>query len=185
MISLPILPRGSTVKPRLVRWGGDLTSALGGPTQRITRPGTRYAVDVELPTLDADCAARWLAATLEADAEGDTLGLVVPQTVPYQGNPNNVKGTGTAGTATLTVSGGAPPVGCWFSFSVGGRNYLHMVVNTQGSNVTVSPALRVSISSLKLEVVKPILEGYPADPPTWEIEFFRFTAQSFTLQENA
>lgn len=186
MILLPVLPRGSIVKPRLVRYGGDLTSVLGGPTQRITRPGTRYAVDITLPTLDPDCAALWLAAPLEADAEGDTVGLVMPQTVEAAKTMTGVVGGGTAGTSTINLQGTHPPQGAWLSFALGGRHYLHFVTRLGTSTANVSPALRVTLpNGSPLELVSPILEGYPPDPPTWEIEFFRFTAQSFTLQENA
>ena len=67
-VTFPTLPRGTIVSPRLVRVSGDLVSSLGGPTQRITRLGSRYAADVELPTLDPDCGARWLACPLAAEA---------------------------------------------------------------------------------------------------------------------
>ena len=60
-IQFPPLPRGTVVSPRLVRVGGDLLSSLGGPTQRISRSGSRYAAEVALPILDPVCAALWLA----------------------------------------------------------------------------------------------------------------------------
>jgi hypothetical protein len=185
MIQLPTVPRGTTLKPKLIRYGGDLTSSLGGPTQRIVRLGSRYAVEVGLPSLDAVCGAEWVSCALQAEALGDTLGLAMPQTVPYVGNPNNVKGTGTAGTPNVSITGGAPPVGCWISFVANGRHYLHLMTSVQGSTCTVSPILRASISALKLEVVAPVLEGFPDDLTQWDVEWFRFIGHSFTLTENA
>ena len=78
-VAFPVVPRGAVVSPRLMRMSGDLVSSLGGPTQRITRIGSRFAAEVDLPTLDAACAGRWLGAVLSAEANGDTLALVMPQ----------------------------------------------------------------------------------------------------------
>jgi hypothetical protein len=185
MMMFPNLPRGAAVKPKLVRFGGDLTSALGGPTQRITRPGTRYAVDITLPTLDADCAARWLSASLQADTVGDTVGLVMPQTIVDARTLTGVAGTGTAGTASVTVTGSVPQVGAWFSFQAGGRHYLHLVTAAAGNVLTVSPLLRAALSGTPLEFVAPVLEGFTDEAPAWDVEFSRFTSHAFTLTESA
>jgi hypothetical protein len=185
VIQLPTLPRGTTVNPKLVRYGGDLVSSLGGPTQRITRPGTRYAADIGLPTLDPDCAAKWLAVPLQADTAGDTVGLVMPQTIVDMRNLTGVAGTGTAGTATITLTGSVPVVGAWFSFQAGGRHYLHMVTGAAGNVITVTPLLRAALSATPLEFVAPILEGFTDNAPAWGVEFFRFVSHSFTITENA
>jgi hypothetical protein len=185
MIQFPTLPRGATVKPKLVRFGGDLVSSLGGPTQRITRPGTRYAAEIGLPTLDADCAAEWLSTSLQADAVGDTVGLMMPQTIPDMRTLTGVSGTGSAGTATVTVAGSIPVVGAWFSFVANGRHYLHLVTKVASNVITVSPLLRTAMNAAPMEFVAPILEGFPDDPPSWDVEFFRFVGHSFTITESA
>jgi hypothetical protein len=185
MIQLPTLPRGASLKPKLTRYGGDLTSVLGGPTQRITRPGTRYACDVGLPTLDADCGARWVGALLQADTVGDTVGLVMPQTIVDMRTLSGVAGTGASGTPTVTITGPAPLPGAWFSFQAGGRHYLHQVTTVSGNTVTVTPLLRVAMSASPMEFIAPILEGFADNPPEWGVEFFRFVEQSFTITENA
>jgi hypothetical protein len=185
MIQLPPLPRGSAVKPKLIRYGGDLVSSLGGPTQRITRPGTRYAADVQLPTLDPGCAAQWVGAALQADAAGDTLGLVMPQTIVDMRTMTGGSGTGAAGTGQVTVSGASPAVGGWFSFQSGGRHYLHLVTGVQANVASVSPLLRVAMSSTPMEFVAPVLEGFTDAAPEWDVEYFRFIGFSFTLTENA
>ena len=122
-VLFPPLPRGAVVSPRLVRVGGDLVSTLGGPTQRITRVGSRYAAEVQLPSLDADCAAKWLACPLQAEAQGQTLGLTMPQTLDVRLQVGNT-GTGVPGSSQVTVAGPVPNQGMWFSFVSGGRNYL-------------------------------------------------------------
>jgi len=185
MITFPIAPRGTKVTPRLVRTGGDLVSALGGPTQRITRIGSRYAAQVELPTLDADCAAKWLACPLLAEAAGDTLAFIMPQMLDPSGI--NIAGTGSAGSNQVTYAGGGHPApGMWFSVQVGGRHYLHLVTAQTGANkVSVSPLLRVDLTGQAMDLNAPKLEGFCDTDTSWSVEFFRFVGHSFTITENA
>lgn len=186
MVPFPVIPRGTTVTPRLVRTSGDLVSPLGGPTQRITRLGSRYAFDVDLPTLDAACAAKWLSAPLQAEAEGQTLGLTVPQMIDTD-NLVGVTGTGAVGSNRVTWAGAAPSAGQWFSFVSGGRHYLHLVTSTDGAAklARVSPLLRVAMPiGTALEFIAPVLEGF-VEETQWSLEFFKFVGHRFTLTENA
>jgi hypothetical protein len=185
-VQFPVLPRGAVVTPRLVRYGGDLISTLGGPTQRISRFGTRYAVTVELPTLDAVCAGRWLACPLAAEANGDTLTLIMPQALtvpPYAGTPT---GTGPAGAVVIDILGPAAILpGTWFSFVSGGRNYLHLVTGVPNANrLTISPALRVPLNATALDFIAPKLEGFCEDTE-WSLEWFKYVGHAFTLTESA
>lgn len=182
-VVLPMIPRGGTISPRLVRTGGDLTSQLGGPTQRITRIGSRYAADVQLPSLDADCAARWLACPLHAEATGDTLGLVMPQMLDVS-HLTGITGTGAVGSSSVTYLGPSPDVGMWFSWVSGGRHFLHLVTAVTGTILAVSPLLRKPMTGALLEFAAPILEGFP-DDTAWDLEFFRFVGHKFTIVENA
>jgi hypothetical protein len=188
-VTFPVVPRGTVITPHLVRVGGDLVSVLGGPTQRITRIGSRYAADVELPTLDPTCAAEWLACPLTAEGTGDTLILVMPQMLTDPLPPAGLTGTGTAGSNQLTYVGPAPrpKPGMWFSFMVGGRNYLHLVlaVNATTNVLTVSPLLRVSPSATLLDFANPKLEGFCSTDIAWSLEWFRFVGHKFTITENA
>ncbi|HEY1878432.1 MAG TPA: hypothetical protein VGG68_00720 [Caulobacteraceae bacterium] len=186
-IVLPPPPRGAVVTPRLVRTGGDLTSTLGGPTQRITRVGSRYACDIQLPPLDADCAASWLACQLEAEAMGSTVSLPMPQMIPAARTMAFVTGSGNSGGNVITVDGNErPPVGAWLSVSVGGRSYLHFATAQTGTHgLQVGPLLRVTFpSGTAIEVETPLLEGY-LDDPAWSVEFFRFVGNKFTITESA
>lgn len=183
-VAFPTLPRGTVVTPQLVRYGGDLVSSLGGPTQRITRPGSRYAVEVQLPTLDADCAAQWLAAALSAEAAGDTNTLVVPQMIAEARDMAGVSGTGTAGTAKITVVGAVPPVGAFLSMLANGRHHLHLVTGVAGLDLTVAPLLRYSFAGLPLHIANPKLEGY-CDETSWSLEHLRFVGHTFTITEAA
>jgi hypothetical protein len=185
MIQFPVIPRGAVVTPQLVRTSGDLISTLGGPTQRITRLGSRYAAAVELPSLDAECAGRWLSCPLQAEAEGQTLGLVMPQMLDVS-HMIGATGSGAAGSNLVTYVGSAPDPGMWFSFVAGGRHYLHLITAVDGPRHTlkVSPLLRKPLANTPMEFVSPILEGF-ADETTWSLEYFRFVGHHFTITESA
>lgn len=183
MIQFPDVPRGTVVTPHLVRVSGDLVSTLGGPTQRITRLGSRYAAEVALPSLDADCAARWLGCPLRAEAEGQTLALVMPQMIDAE-HMAGVLGTGVAASNLVTFSGPAPRPGMWFSFLSGGRHYLHLITDVSGLSAKVSPLLRKPMSATPMEFVAPLLEGF-CDDTAWSLEYFRFVGHKFTITESA
>jgi hypothetical protein len=185
-VPFPIVPRGATVTPRLVRYGGDLVSQLGGPTQRIQRLGTRYAADVQLPPLDAECAGYWLAVPLHAEARGLTVHLVMPQmhdVHEWAGLP--VTGTADAGAAQITYSGPTPLPGTWFSFVANGRNYLHLITSVFAADtLAISPRLRAPMVASPMEFLSPKLEGF-CDETSWSLEWFRFVGHAFTITENA
>jgi hypothetical protein len=185
MIQFPVVPRGTVVTPQLIRTSGDLVSTLGGPTQRITRIGSRYAATVELPSLDAACAGRWLACPLQAEAMGDTLALVMPQMIDVSHMVPNL-GTGAAGSSRVTFTATTPSVGMWFSFLANGRHYLHLITGADAATktATVSPLLRAPMANTPMDFIHPILEGF-ADDTSWSLEYFRFVGHKFTLTESA
>jgi len=185
MIVFPVVPRGTVVTPQLVRTSGDLVSTLGGPTQRITRLGSRYAASVELPSLDAECAAKWLACPLRAEAEGDTLGLIMPQMIDVT-FMNGTNGTGAAGSSAITFVGHAPSPGMWFSFNDSNRNYLHLIttVDVAAKTARIAPLLRVAMPGSLMEFTTPFLEGF-VDDTSWSLEYFRFVGHRFNVTESA
>ena len=186
-VTLPKPPRGTTITPHLIRTGGDLTSVLGGPTQRITRVGSRYSADVEFPPLDADCGAEWLACLLEAEASGQTLSLPMPQMIPAAKTMTVLEGSGSAGSNVISIETlNLPPVGAWLSVFAGGRNYLHFVTAHPGQQqVQVGPLLRVSFpSGTPVEIGTPLLEGF-IDDTSWSLDYFRFVGSKFTITESA
>jgi hypothetical protein len=185
-VTFPVVPRGTLVTPHLIRTGGDLVSTLGGPTQRITRLGSRYAADIELPSLDAACAALWLGCALHAEAMGDTLALVMPQMLDAS-HLSGVTGSGAAASAAVVYTGPAPDPGMWFSFRANGRHYLHLVtsVDLPSHTAQVGPLLRTAMpAGTPLEFLAPVLEGYAADT-AWSLEYFRFVGHKFTITESA
>ena len=190
-IQLPVLPLTAQLKARVVQFGADLTPPLGGPTLRVRRLGSRYALDVGLPDMD-DCGDAWIAACLAADAENDTLSLVWPRTAARDALPAPaVAADGQAGS-TLSVSPlAAPlPILSFFSFTANGRSYLHSTTaaNAAGATVlSIAPMLRASPpSGQPLNFQTPTIEGYATGNATeWAQQLMRWKTLSFTLQENA
>ena len=153
-VDLPMVPALASVKPRLISFRADLQPSLGGPVQRVNRVGSRFAIDVQMPPLEADCARAWLAARLKAEAENDVLRLNWPQpggALDIQGAV--VDGAGQAGTA-LAVRGLAPagevPRGWFFSILYADGYRLHaatesVIADDQGRAVlSIAPMLRRS-----------------------------------------
>lgn len=180
-VALPELPRAARFAPRLIRAGGDLKSSLGGPTQRISRLGSRYAVDVALPTMDLACGQAWVAAQLQAEAIGATVRLALPQ---RRDLPTGVTATGASGSTLVDVTGagGAAIVaGMLFSFESGGVSYLHMVTGVDGAELSVAPRLRAALAGA-LEFEAPQVEGF-LEETSWSVELLRFVGQTFTITE--
>lgn len=183
-VPLPRLPRQSTVAPRLIRYGGDLTSALGGPTQRIVRLGSRFTVDVQLPTLDAQCAGEWVAAMMRSETLGETVSLIVPQ-LGDGGDVGAATGTAPAASPTMAITGGARvAVGLLFSFVAEGRTYLHQVTGVGAGVIDIAPLTRVPVSGAALNFANPTIEGFVSETG-WSVEFLRFVGQAFAVTENA
>lgn len=178
-IDLPALPRQATLEVRLQDFGGDLTPVLGGPVQRLSRLGSRLAVEVTLPTLDLACARTWIAARMRAKAEGQTLRLTLRQ---LGGSPADRAAVSGVGTSVAVGSAAGIEVGHLFSFVVGGVSYLHQVTAISGGNLSVAPMLRASPAGQTLNFVAPRIEGL-VDGGEWSLERLRFVGQRFSLAE--
>ncbi len=196
-VSLPTLPDLVQVSARLVDFQSVLTPILGGPVQTIQRLGARFAVDVTLPPLEPKDAARFLAARMKARAESDTLTLAWPQAEIWSviGGAPVVNGAGQAG-ARLNISGLTAgqviPAGRFFSFTAGGRSYLHVTtleVTANGAGqvqLHVAPLLRATPpNGAALNFSAPIVEGLLTGAVEWSLERLRWTSTAFTLSENA
>lgn len=183
-IDLPQLPRKATVDPKLRRFGGDLTPVLGGPVTRLTRLGARFAIEVGLPQMDKVCAAEWISARARAEAEGETLRLVLPQLGDGAAAGAPVVTSGAVNSATVTKAGGGLVTeGMLFSFAAGGRTYLHLVTSVLGGTLGVAPLLRASPVGQALNFASPTVEGL-VDEVAWSMSGMRFVGQRFTIAED-
>ena len=194
-ISLPALSRLATVKPRLIRFGADLTPSLGGPVQRLNRLGSRWAVDVAVPSLTYAGARLWLGARLEAERTQNTLIMAWPKT-PDPGALGTplVNGATQAGTSLIVdglTAGVTIPAFTFFSLSVSGRNYLYAVTTATTANgsgqatLPIAPMLRASpADNAALTFSAPQIEGF-FDGATidWNVDELATVGLSFTLSE--
>ncbi len=195
-IALPALPWQAEVKCRLIDFAGDMTPALGGPSQRIARLGSRYAVDVTLPRLDQDCARAWGAARKKARTLGSTVLMAWPK-VPAPGSLGTplVNGSSQAGadldckgfTHGVTVKADQP-----FSVVVSGRTYLYFTTDeatADGSGLIgglpIAPILRASpAANAALEFVAPKIEGFlSGTTEDWDVDVLSTVGMSFTVTE--
>lgn len=196
-VALPALPNLAEVHPRFQDNSAVLTPALGGPVQQIARLGSRFAVDIVLPALTVDQARPWIAARLKARTEAQTLTLEWPQAGPAEavGGDPVVNGAGQAG-ARLNVSGlpsgAVVPAQTFFSFSSGGRSYLHATTADATANgagevqLHIAPMLRASpADETALEFAAPVIEGFiDGSSVDWNLERLLWTTTAFTLTEN-
>lgn len=64
---------------RLSGYGSDQAGAMGGPTRRFDRFGSRHSLDITLGVQRGACAAALYAARLKARTNGDTLIMDFPR----------------------------------------------------------------------------------------------------------
>ncbi|MFN3585193.1 hypothetical protein [Phenylobacterium sp.] len=183
-VLLPELPRQARVRQRVLRFGTDLNPVLGGPTQRLSRLGARFAIEVTLPPLDLPCARAWLAARAKAEAEGLNVRLVMPQLGDGAALTGRTVVSGAGATMTVDNATGIEP-GMLFSFvdAVPNHAYLHQVTAVSGSDLSVAPLLRVNPAGFPLRFDAPRVQGF-LDELAWDLERLRFVGQTFTLTES-
>lgn len=193
-VTLPTTPAPADANPRLLDWGGDPESSLGGPTQRVERIGSRFALDVILPEMTAETAANWIPDLLEAKRSSGVLAF--PQLglpVGDEGAPR-VNGAGQLGTSLAIDGLPASKVvrkGWAFSIITNGRRYLHMIkANVTASaggaaTLTIEPPLRRAPSdNAVVELAVPKIEGFPRGNETgWNVNTAMNVGLSFTLVE--
>lgn len=107
MIDLPTAPGPVAVEWRLIDFGGVQDALLGGPSQRINRPGARWAIDVQLPAMHPAMARRWSAALVLAAQHGARWKLRQVGLMPRGMGAGIIAGADQAG-AMLAVENLAP-----------------------------------------------------------------------------
>lgn len=195
MITLPpgVYPR--TVKPILLDYGITVRPSSGAPAQRYNRLGSRYAMEFELPPLDA-ATARLVKARL-IQAKRDALRMPVPLPEGAQGSPGAplVDGTDSAGT-TLKLKGLTPGwmarEGYWLNVTdADGNLYLHDVAapvraGSDGkATLTLSLPLRCALANYAaVRIANPVIEGLLTSDVNWTIPVGRIVSvPPFTIEE--
>jgi hypothetical protein len=194
-IALPALPDLAQVRPRLIDNSAMLVPILGGAQQLIARLGSRFALDVQLPPLEPVDARGFIAARLRSKTEARTLTIAWPQPLGTALGTPTVNGAGQLG-ASLAVHGLPAsvtiPALTPFSFTAGGRSYLHLTTSDVtasgggGATLPIAPMLRKSpADATALIFAAPVLEGFlEGNTVEWSLERLRWASSSFTLAEN-
>lgn len=193
-VTLPTTPKPASATPRPLDWGGESEAALGGPTRRIERLGSRFAVDVALPDMLADVAIGWIADLLAAKRSSGILAFPQPGVeVGDEGTPR-VNGGGQLGTS-LAIDG--LPAGKvikkgWFlTIITNGRRYLYCItapaVASGGGAVTLSldPMIRrAPTDNAVIKLAVPEIEGaVQGSEAGWNVGLAAIYGISFTLAE--
>lgn len=196
MIDLPTTPGPVNLDWQQLDFGGELTPALGGESQRVNRNGNRFAVTVTLPAMTPADAAAWVGALNAAVRSGARWRVRQVELVIGTPGSTVVNGDGQAGNA-LTIRGGAAGyvarISQCFSLVHAGRRYLHLLtsattLNGSGSGtLAFETPLRVEPADGDvLEFAQPIIEGRVSnDGFGWSIDRARRVGISFTITERA
>ena len=193
--NLPTSPIYVTGSPRLVSYATDQKSSLGGNTQRLTRLGSRFAIDVQYPPMVYSDAQQFLVALVQSETVA--LSIPVPQRGLTIGTPGSpvVNGNGQAGLA-LAIRGAAAgytvQLGQFLSVITGGRRSLYMctsatTLNGSGAGtVPIGPMLRTTPSDGDtVELAVPRLEGFlPIGAAKWSIEMLIRIGIAFSIEED-
>ncbi len=194
-ITLQALPRQIDQSMRVVSFASDLTPVLGGPVTRVSRLGTRFALDISIPAISAKDCGPGLVVDLNR-GETETIIAPVPEHIekPPYGSPL-VNGAAQTG-ATLDVDGLTPHVfikkGKFFSLIVSGRRYVHQVTADTvadaagAAELPIFPLLRVSpADNAVVELQAPLIEGFVAPGQAWDVRRIAAIGLSFTITERA
>lgn len=175
---LPTTPGVRSARMMVLSFGATLTPFLGGPSQRINRLGTRWAMRVSMPPMRAEVARHWVEALSRGCEDGALLSI--PQDIDI-GNPGAsfVSAAVNAGMV-LPIKGLTPGYtvksGQFLSVLHNGRRYVHIfsadaAANGSGIlNASIWPMIRTALSVNDLvEILDPKIEGWLDGNFEWDV----------------
>lgn len=198
MITLPASPGPSSATAALLDYGVTLRPATGGPTQKVSRAGSRYRIEIGLPPMPAADAQIFISRLIEAKRKGEIY-LPFPLLGLNQGSPGLpvIDGAGQAGTSLALRNcnpGHLFKEGYWITlFDADGQRYLFNVretiqVATDGTvTLRIEPPLRrPHPDGSTVLAAKPEIEGFiDGGEWSWSISAAGITGITFTVEEAA
>lgn len=194
-ILLPSSPSVRSARPMVQSFGSVLKPFLGGPTQRINRLGTRWALQVSMPPMPAKVARLWVSALSRGSEDGVIMSI--PQDIDV-GNPGapKVSAAVSAGMILpLKDMAASYPIkaGQFLSIIRSGRRYVHIfasdAVASAGGTISAAiwPMLRVSLSANDVvEIADPKIEGWLEGNFEWDVLTIPWVQlPDFTISEAA
>ncbi|HEY1071509.1 hypothetical protein [Brevundimonas sp.] len=186
------LPRSTQYNMRAISAANTMSPAFAGADQRLSRKGSRFALDVSIPALSAaGCGMGLIADLLRGETE--PLVLAIPEhlpTVAYGAPVSN----GVVAGSVLPARGLEPGVvirkGKFLSVILGGQRFVHIVTaeataNGIGqANLSIWPMLRrPTIDGAVIELAEPKIEGFVEPGQDWSINSLKAVGLSFSLKE--
>lgn len=194
LVILPASPSPMETGWEYIDFGGSLSGPIGGTDQRINRNGNRFALNVQMPPMEAHDARYWIAALTRGQRYGVQLKLLQPEIdIGAPGAPL-VDGDGQAGDV-LNIKGMTPRyplvVGQWFNHVQGGNRYLYQITGSASADGTgdvaaqIEPPLRAeAMDDDVLDFGSPVIEGLlVGQGQTWTVDTAIHTGLAFTIRE--
>jgi hypothetical protein len=190
-IAIPSIPVPSQTVLTLRSNAITLTPTMGGPVQRIARPGDKWNLTVTAQAMSYMQAVAIVSALVQGTA--NKVLSPVPQpgmTIGSPGSPVLVSGAGTSIGVSGFSSGYSIHNGQIFSLVHAGIRYLHQVTadaTATGGSATLSifPMLKIVPSAGDvLEFSPPKIEGF-LDSPTqgWSVGIVQTVGLTFSITE--
>lgn len=191
-ITLQGLPRATNYSMRAISAANTLSPAFGGADQRLSRKGSRFAIDVSIPALSAaGCGMGLIADLLRGETE--TLVLEIPEHLPavaYGAPVANGVSTGSVLAVKGLTPGAVIRKGKFLSIILSGQRFVHIVTAEMtvpaGGLVSLPiwPMLRrPTIDGAVIELAAPKIEGFIEPGQDWSINSLKAVGMSFTLKE--
>lgn len=191
-IILQGLPRQTRYSMRAISAANTLSPAFGGADQRLSRKGSRFALDVSIPALSAaGCGMGLIADLLRGETE--TLVLEIPEHLPavaYGAPVANGVSTGSVLAVKGLTPGAVIHKGKFLSIILLGQRFVHIVTAEMtvpaGGLVSLPiwPMLRrPTIDGAVIELAAPKIEGFIEPGQDWSINSLKAVGMSFTLKE--
>lgn len=200
---MPItLPYSPFIKatPRFVHFATKHQPILGGEEQQINRPGSRFALEIELPprlyaAIGSAGAMQWISKLNQAMTDEALFQFPQPGlTIPNPGVPR-VNGAGQGGmllNADGFAANWAWRDGQFFNIITGGNRYLHhwradgaASAGGVAAAMPIFPMLRVSPDDNALiDAATPMIQGkIEGDTNEWTVDRMRRVGISFMIVE--
>lgn len=194
-ITFPTNPGPADAVASLVRYGRETQPPAGGVVQMINRLGSRYRLEVSLPPMSYATARAVLAARLKSANEGQTVVVTWPQETQASLGAPLINGAGQLGSVLVCdgfTPGAVIPALAFFSFSAGGRIYLHSTVGQVTANgsgqasIPIAPMLRASpADNAALNFTAPQIEGFLGGGDVdWSLNVLKHVGVRFVITEN-
>lgn len=196
MIELPQnAPRATT--QRVMDYTVTQGAGGGGPTNRIARPGSRFAVQYSVGPLIVEAAREWVSLLIAAKSSAQLVKIPFPLLKP-QGPPGSpvVDGVNQEGTSLNVrgfAAGYAARPNTFFSIEdADGSHYLHNVqsgaraASDGTATLTINPPIRYASmpDGTSLHFGKPYVTGYvQGEEWSWQHNADRLIPIQFTVEE--